>query len=342
MSSETVILNSSNPTATVTITTNSTGAISVVSSDISICTATVSGQSVVISATSRGTTSVTVNIAESDNFSSISKNISVDASNIAVDIHQISQIENFWTTNTDWNFYETVKQYRNLIKAGDYFDFKIVKDLTLRESSYPYAETRILPVGSTLRAVCLGVNHNSALEGNLAHFCVGRLADNSEIALYGRNYYVVEKEADSGWADSDIRTWLNNVFYDVLPKDLKECISACTKYTDNLHTTDFGSHEAVSNVTATSDNIWLMSEFEIFGVRKCANTNEQTKQQQYDYYKNGNSRIRRPHNDYNGLAVDWWTRSPSHIGGVCYVDTGGGAGTASSGNLHGIVPCFTL
>lgn len=47
-----------------------------------------------------------------------------------------------------------------------------------------------------------------------------------------------------------------------------------------------------ANVTATTDYLFLLAEFEVFGSRSGANQYEQNSQAQYDYYKAGNSRVR--------------------------------------------------
>ena len=112
----------------------------------------------------------------------------------------------------------------------------------------------------------------------------------------------------------------SNSLFTALPADLRAVISATTKYTDN---TANGSN-AAGNVTATSDKLFLLAEFEVFGQRYNANSAEQNYQQQYDYFKAGNSRI-----SYNHAAVTtavwWWLRSPYYntSGYFCYVYTDG-------------------
>ena len=45
------------------------------------------------------------------------------------------------------------------------------------------------------------------------------------------------------------------------------------------------------NVTATVDKIFLLSEYEVFGKNSYANSSEQNFQAQYEFFKNGNSKI---------------------------------------------------
>ena len=102
-----------------------------------------------------------------------------------------------------------------------------------------------------------------------------------------------------GWNKSAMKTWLNGTFYNALPTDLKNVITACTKYTDNT-----GKElNTYGVVTGTSQKIWLLAEYEVFGENEYTNQYEQDSQAQYDYYKNGNSRVRYAHNDTGDFAV---------------------------------------
>ena len=78
--------------------------------------------------------------------------------------------------------------------------------------------------------------------------------------------------------------------------------------------------------TATQDKIWLLGEFEVFGARTGANSAEQNYQKQYDYYKNGNSKIKYKHSD-TGSACSWWLRSvyAGNASNFRYVYTSGGS-----------------
>lgn len=68
----------------------------------------------------------------------------------------------------------------------------------------------------------------------------------------------------------------------------------------------------------TADKLFLLSEIEIFGSVTHSYKGEGT---QYDYYKAGNSKVKRR----NGSDDDWWGRSPHDSGstGFCYVTSGG-------------------
>ena len=116
-------------------------------------------------------------------------------------------------------------------------------------------------------------------------------------------------------------------------------IVACTKYSDNRG----GGSNTASYVTATQDKIWLLSEFEVHGSRSYANSAEQNYQKQYDYYKNGNSKVKYKHNA-TGLACIWWLRSVNATisNGFCYVYTDGSAGSYSAYWSYGFAPGFKV
>ena len=97
-------------------------------------------------------------------------------------------------------------------------------------------------------------------------------------------------------------------------------MKSVTKYTDNTGNASNSS----GNVTATTDYLFDLAEFEVFGGRSYANQYEQNYQLQYDYYKAGNSKIAYNHSAVS-TAVRWALRSPYCGGnnGFCAVYTDG-------------------
>ena len=78
-----------------------------------------------------------------------------------------------------------------------------------------------------------------------------------------------------------------------------------------------GTIDVVAYVTATTDYLFLLAEFEVFGTRSYANSYEQNYQAQYDYYKAGNSRVAYNHSAVS-TAVWWWLRSPDYHYNYCF------------------------
>ena len=200
-------------------------------------------------------------------------------------------------------------------------------------------------------AYILGINHNAEIEGNnRIHFCIGKI-NNKTVGLIDNQYgqypmtssgYFSMSYGDNdinigGWDTCYMRRSVMQWIKNVLPTDLQNILKTVTKYTDNTG----GSSNSPSNVTATTETICLEAEFEVHGARNYANSYEQNKQQQYDYYKNGNSKIRYKYNSTSDAAW-WWNRSP-HFGSsdsFCFVTTDGTAGFYNSRGRYAMAPCF--
>lgn len=116
---------------------------------------------------------------------------------------------------------------------------------------------------------------------------------------------------------------ISNTLMAALPSDLRDVMKPITKYTDNVAG---GTGDVVSSVTASIDYLPLLSEFEVQGARTSANLYEQDYQSQYQYYINGNSKIKYKHNNTSSAGY-WWLRSPyrSLTKPFCCVDTDGSA-----------------
>ena len=112
-----------------------------------------------------------------------------------------------------------------------------------------------------------------------------------------------------------------------------------TKYTDNVA----GKTDVDSNNSASIDYLPLLSEYEVQGSRTYANSYEQNYQQRYQYYTNGNSKIKYTHSS-TGTARDWWVRSPyyAHTDGFCAVTANGSANLISSNTGRGLSCAFLV
>jgi hypothetical protein len=124
-----------------------------------------------------------------------------------------------------------------------------------------------------------------------------------------------------------------------LPVDLRAVMKPMTKYTNNTG----ASGDTETKVTVTTDYLPLLAEFEIFGTRTNANSYEQNKQRQYDYYAAGNSKVKHRHSSIGSTAF-WWERSASYGSkrNFCYVDSQGSANVYSSVYVYGVAPIFKV
>ena len=124
-----------------------------------------------------------------------------------------------------------------------------------------------------------------------------------------------------------------------LPSALRAVMKPMTIYTDNTA----GGSDTASYVTKSVDYLPLLAEFEIFGSRSYANSAEKNYQEQYDYYKAGNSKIKYRHNSTSSTAY-WWERSPycNYSTYFCRVDANGYANSHNARNSYGLAPAFRV
>lgn len=98
-----------------------------------------------------------------------------------------------------------------------------------------------------------------------------------------------------GWKNSAMRTTHLPAILALMPTEVQNGIREVSKLTSA------GSQSSTINTTA--DKLFLLSEIEIFGRVSYSHNGEGT---QYDYYKAGNSKVKKR----SGSAADWWERSP--------------------------------
>lgn len=198
------------------------------------------------------------------------------------------------------------------------------------------------------------------------------LSDGTDIAictsLYG-NYsssindfcmnFALPDTSSGGWQNSDMRytvlgstntqngnatsatatSPVSKTLMSCLPSDLRAIMRPMYIYTDN---TGNGSDTA-SYVTGTLDYLPLLAEYEIQGTRTYANSAEQNHQTQYQYYKNGNSKIKYKHSDTSSLAF-WWGRSVDSTRSqyFCGTKNTGMSGSVGARYSYGIAPMFKV
>lgn len=130
-----------------------------------------------------------------------------------------------------------------------------------------------------------------------------------------------------------------NTLMSCLPADLRTVMKPITKYTDNVG----GANSVETNISAMTDYLPLLAEFEILGTHTKANNFEQNYQIQYEYYSAGNSRVKYQHSMTNSYAL-WLVRSPyynyqSYFCGINYNGDGGGGPVDRS---YGIAPILLI
>lgn len=323
-----VTLNISSLTESVAVTRAGDGVISATSSNTATARVEVSGTSVKITGLKAGTAKITVKVAAGTNHTAPSdKTI-----NVTVSLPDTSLANN------------TPDIIAAAAKSGQAANYWSVGDKVGIAVNGSFGG---LSYNNTVYAFILGFNHNSSVEGgNSIHFQFGKTAAGVDIAFvnsYGSTstgFCMNTSNTNSGgWNNSYMRKTICTAFLAALPTAWQNIIAACTKYSDN---TGGGSNTA-SYVTATSDKIWLLSEMEVQGTRSYANSAEANYQKQYDYYRNGNSKVKYQHTATTS-ACSWWLRSvhASNTYNFCYVSTDGSASTDGAYLSYGFAPGFKV
>lgn len=254
--------------------------------------------------------------------------------------------------NNDW---DTISEVSSAGEAANYWSVGDRKQVTLNGT-----------VGSctfsnySTYAFIIGFNHNSSREGsNKIHFQLAKtaLSGGTDICFTDSSYNSSGSSAafrmntsntnSGGWEDSYMRnsicgtskTSTSGRFMGAIPSALRNALKSVTKYTDNTGNASTSS----SAVTATTDYIFLLSEYEVFGSCSIANSNEASRQQQYAYYSAGNSKVKYRHTSTSSTAT-WWLRSANRYNSYyfAYVYTDGYVYYHSASNSLGVAPGFCV
>lgn len=254
----------------------------------------------------------------------------------------------FVAAELNTNSWEMIKAVSDAGQGANYWSVGDTKDVTL---SGTWQSLNVSNV--TVKAFIIGFDHNSAVEGeHRIHFLMGKIGT-AMVAFCDSQYgnqtsgaYFTMNTANTnsgGWEASRMRkTVLGNSntpdvplegsLIAVLPEELRAVMKPVTKWTQN---------NSPLMATATTDYTFLMAEFEIFGARTYANSDEQSKQAQYDYFKAGNPKVFHKHSATT-TAVSAWLRSPyaGDSGYFCYVHTSGTAYNGGASRSRGVAPGF--
>lgn len=287
-------------------------------------------KTVTITAVKTGTANITVHAAAGTNYDAPADK------NLAVTVKVPSRV---LAENTPEVIRETAQagQAANYWKVGDRIGIGL------------YGTVGSLTLGGTYYAFIIGFDHNSGIEGkNTVHFQFGQDANGRNIAFVdgyynsstaGTAFCMNTYETNSdGWSASYMRNNICSKLLTAMPQTWQNVIAGCIKYSDNS-----GGSDSPGKVTSTYDKIWLLSEFEVQGKRTYANSAEQSYQKQYEYYQNGNNKIKYRHSNV-GYACSWWTRSLQTGGsyGFCYVTEAGGVGYNNPMKSYGFAPGFKV
>lgn len=189
----------------------------------------------------------------------------------------------------------------------DWADIDICGRLGMAQQFFKVGDSKTVNIGGTNYEVqIIGFNHDDKVSGGKAAYSF-QLVD----CLNQTQQMNTSNTNTGGWNGSAMRGRMST-YKSQLPAALRNVIKTVKKKSG----TGGGSS---SGTQQTNDDLFLLSEIEIFGTTTYSVAGEGT---QYEWYKAGNSRIKK----VNGSANYWWERSPGSG------DTNRFCGVSSSGN----------
>lgn len=342
-----VTLNTDKLSDTVTVTRAGDGVISATSSDTSVATVSVSGNIITVNHVNKksGTATITVKVGAGTNYNAPSnKTFTVKAEFVPA------------KATLDTMSWADIRKVSDAGIAKDYWAVGDAKGLQINGT------VSATSINQKVYAFILGFDHNSGREGtNRIHFQIGKTAaTGTQICFVDAQYanwngtFTMNGSTSSnstnagGWNGCSMRNTLlsqnplspgSKSFMAALPSDLRAVMKSVTKYSDNTG----GTTNAASAITATTDYLFLLSEWEVQGARTYASQYEQNYQQRYAYYANGNSKVFYRHSA-TGSTAHWWLRSvyAGNSTYFCSVNTDGSANRNASGFSIGVAPAFCV
>ena len=258
----------------------------------------------------------------------------------------------------------TVDCYAALFKTASYSEISTASRNGTAASLWSLGDAKAVTLNGTVGAYTFSnettymfiaaFDHNSSVEMNGAHHIICSFAKSAatggkDIAFIDTKYYTGTSKPcfhmnssntnSGGWASSYMRQTICSQFKNAIPSDLQAVLRTRTIYTDNTG----GGKNNSSYVTATTDTVYIPSEFEVQGARSYANSYEQNHQQQLAYYKNGASKTRY-RSDKTSTAAVWWVRSPNYTDSVtfCGVYADGSPTNTDAYGAYGFAPLITI
>lgn len=246
------------------------------------------------------------------------------------------------------NKWEVIKQVADASQGPNYWAVGDRKSVVLN-GTVGYGSSARTFSNQEYWVYIIGFDHNEAKEGKGIAFQGFKTAQTGgvDIAVTGTNYSnrgsgMIMNSTNTnagGWNGSWAHTTCMAQWKNCFPSDLQAVIRTTTLYTDN---TGNGS-TSESAVTANTNEVYYLAEYEVFGSNHYANANEPAQQAQYDYYKAGNSKVKY-RSDSTGTAANWWLRSPERSHGLnfCAVNSIGPADYWAAGDSYGSAPAFKV
>ena len=243
----------------------------------------------------------------------------------------------------DENSWDAIKLVSSLGKGANYWAVGDCKQITMNGK----VSDGLTLANYSAWVFIIGFNHNAEREGNGIAFQGFKATKNGTPVCLVDSSYNSDKTSGTwfnmnnsqsnagGWQASLMRKNVMPLIKAAFPSDLKAVIKPSTIFTTQ------GSGDGAC--TSTEDDVFLLAEYEVFGKRTHASTQEYTYLKQYAYYSAGNSKVKYKHNA-TSTAAFWWERSPdSGVSGYfCRVHSFGTANSKEANYSYGVSPAFKV
>ena len=173
--------------------------------------------------------------------------------------------------------------------------------------------------GTSYQVDIIGKNHDTYTAGGTAPLTF-QLHD-----CYGETKNMNSSNTNSGgWTSCAMRSTHLPAILALMPTEVQNGIREVNKLTSAGSTS--------STINTTADKLFLLSEIEIFGSVSYSKSGEGA---QYDYYKAGNSKVKKR----NGSSAYWWERSPNSSTSTrfCMVNRSGSASSDNASYADSVV-----
>ena len=175
--------------------------------------------------------------------------------------------------------------------------------------TWKVGDQKAMTIGGTDYLIdIIGINHDDYSDGSGKAPFTFQLHD-----CYGEAKKMNSSNTNSGgWTSCAMRSTHLPAILALMPTWVQSGIREVNKLTS--------AGNKSSTINTTADKLFLLSEVEIFGSTTYSAAGEGT---QYDYYKAGNSKVKKR----SGSAASWWERSPyaSNSTYFCLVSSNGSA-----------------
>lgn len=201
----------------------------------------------------------------------------------------------------------------------DWADIDICGRLGMAQQFFKVGDSKTVNIGGTNYEVqIIGFNHDDKVSGGKAAYSF-QLVD----CLNQTQQMNTSNTNTGSWNGSAMRGRMST-YKSQLPAALRNVIKTVKKKSG----TGGGSS---SGTQQTNDDLFLLSEIEIFGTTTYSVAGEGT---QYEWYKAGNTKVKK----VNGSASYWWERCPGsgNANDFCYVGSYGGANFNAASDSYGV------